>query len=187
MEKAIVYFEEQGPQNTEATLEIAKRRLQELKIGSIVVATTKGSTGAQAAKVFQEFNLIVVTHSTGFRQPNFQELEEEHKKTIEAQGGKILTCLHALGGLGRAVRKKYGTYELDDITANTLRIFGEGMKVCCEIVLMAADPGLIRTDKEVIAIGGTGRGADTAAVIKPANVQTFFDLRVMEILCKPRL
>lgn len=187
MEKIVEYFDERGPQNTEATLEIARRRAKELGIGSILVATTKGNTGAQAAQIFKGFNLIVVTHSTGFNQPDFQELEEEQRKIITAQGGKILTCPHAFGGIGRAVRKKYGTFELDDIIANTLRVFGEGIKVCIEIVLMAADAGLIRTDEEVIAIGGTGRGADTAAVIKPANLQTFFDLRVKEILCKPRL
>jgi hypothetical protein len=52
---------------------------------------------------------------------------------------------------------------------------------------MAADAGLIRTDEEVISIGGTARGADTALVIKPANTHDFFELRVKEVLCKPRL
>ncbi len=89
--------------------------------------------------------------------------------------------------MGRAVRKKLGTYELEEIIAYTLRIFGEGMKVVCEIALMAADAGLVRTDEPVIAIAGTGRGADTAVVLRPANAQTFFDMRIMEILCKPRL
>jgi hypothetical protein len=45
----------------------------------------------------------------------------------------------------------------------------------------------VRTDEQVIAIAGTGKGADTAVVLKPANAQTFFDLEVLEILCKPRL
>jgi len=66
-----------------------------------------------------------------------------------------------------------------------LRIFGEGMKVVCEITLMAADAGWIRTDEPVLAIAGTGHGADTAAILRPANAQDFFDLRVNEILCKP--
>ena len=85
------------------------------------------------------------------------------------------------------MRKKLGTYELEEIIAYTLRVFGEGMKVVCEIALMAADAGLARTDEEVIAIAGTGRGADTAVVLVPANAQTFFDMRILEVLCKPRL
>lgn len=61
------------------------------------------------------------------------------------------------------------------------------MKVGCEITLMAADAGFINTEKDAISISGTGRGADTALVLKPANTQSFFDLKVKEILCKPRL
>jgi len=182
-----VYFDRQGKENTERTLEIAKARADELGIKTILVATTTGETGARAAEFFQGYNLVVVTHSTGFREPNEQELREEDRAAIERAGAKILTCQHAFGGVGRAVRKKLGTYEVEEIIAYTLRVFGEGMKVVCEIALMAADAGLARTDEEVIAIAGTGSGADTAVVLVPANAQTFFDMRILEILCKPRL
>ncbi len=182
-----VYFDSEGKENTERTLEIAKARADELGIETILVATTTGETGAWAAEFFQGYNLVVVTHSTGFREPNEQELTEENRAAIERAGAKILTCQHAFGGVGRAVRKKLGTYELEEIIAYTLRIFGEGMKVACEIALMATDAGLVRTDQEVIAIAGTGRGADTAVVLVPANAQTFFDMRILEVLCKPRL
>jgi hypothetical protein len=87
--------------------------------------------------------------------------------------------------VGRAVRKKLGTYETEEIVAFTLRTFGEGIKVIAEICLMAADAGLIRSDEPVIAVAGTGRGADTAAVVRPTHAQTFFDLRFLEILCLP--
>lgn len=182
-----VYFDNQGKMNTERTLEIAKARAEELGIKTILVATTTGETGARAAEFFQGYNLVVVTHSTGLCGPNEQELGEENRAAIERAGVKILTCQHAFGGVGRAVRKKLGTYELEEIIAYALRIFGEGMKVVCEIALMAADAGLVRTGEEVIAIAGTGRGADTAVVLVPANAQTFFDMRIQEILCKPRL
>ena len=90
-------------------------------------------------------------------------------------------------GVGRAVRKKLGTYELEELLAYTLRIFGEGKKVACEMALMAADAGLVRTDEEAISIGGTGHGVDTALILQPANAQTLFDMRIKEIICKPRL
>jgi hypothetical protein len=66
-----------------------------------------------------------------------------------------------------------------------LRVFGQGTKVVCEIALMAADAGLVRTDEDVVVIGGTGRGADTVVVLRPVNSTDFFDLKVKEILCKP--
>ena len=69
--------------------------------------------------------------------------------------------------------------------ADVLRIFSQGMKVACEITLIAADAGAVRTDEDVISIAGTGRGADTAIVLTPVYSHHFFDLRVKEILCKP--
>ncbi|MBU0702514.1 MAG: hypothetical protein KKC18_01440 [Chloroflexi bacterium] len=182
-----VYFEKPGKKNTDRTLEIAKQRAEELGIRTVLVASTQGETGVQAARQFQGYDVVVVTHSTGFAGPNTQELTEENRAAIEAAGARILTCQHALGGIGRAVRKKWGTYEIDEIVAQTLRILGEGMKVVVEIALMAADAGLVQVGEPCIAIAGTGRGADTAVVLVPANVPQFFDLRVMEVLVKPRL
>ena len=191
----VTYFEKLRKDNTQRTLELAKRRAEELGIKTILVASTRGETGVRACEVFKGYDVVVITHSTGFKEPNYQELTDENRAAIEAAGGKILTCQHAFGGVGRAVRKKLGTYELEELIAYTLRLFGEGMKVVVEIAVMAADAGLVRTDEAasshvrsgVIAIAGTGKGADTAVVLKPANAQAFFDLQVLEILCKPRL
>jgi hypothetical protein len=182
-----VYFEEPGKINTERTLHIALERARDLGIEQIVIASTGGNTALTAMEVFKDYNPVIVTHSTGFNNPNEQEMPDETKKHLEDMGAVVLTCLHSFGGLGRAVRRKFKTYELDDIVANTLRILGEGMKVGCEITLMAADAGLINTEKDTISISGTGRGADTALVLKPANTQSFFELKIKEILCKPRL
>jgi hypothetical protein len=179
------YFHHPGPENTERVFQIAKTRAEQLRIQSIVVATTTGRTGVRASEACGGYNLVVVTHSAGFKEPNGQELTDENRQAMQANGAHLLTCQHAFGGVGRAVRKKLQTYELEEIIAYTLRIFGEGMKVACEITLMAADAGLIRAGEPTIAIGGTGRGADTAIVVLPANAQTFFDLRVIEVLCKP--
>jgi hypothetical protein len=181
-----VYFENPGPENTDTTLELAFKRAKETEIKDVVVASTKGETGIKAAKIFKGFNLIVVSHSTGFREPNTQEMNLDKRKEIQREGGKVLTCQHALGGVGRAIRKKLGTYQVDEIIAYTLRILGEGTKVAVEIAMMAADSGLIPTLGEIVAIGGTNSGADTALVLKPANSQSFFDMEIKEIICKPR-
>jgi len=182
----IVYFEA-GASNTDETLKLAKERAEKLGVRSIVVASTRGETGVKASKVFKGYNLIVVTHSTGFQEPDGQELTVENREEIVKNGGRILTTTHALGGIGRAIRRKFNTYQYDEIIASTLRLFGQGVKVACEITIMAADSGLISTKEDVIAVGGTGKGADTALVIRPANVQNLFDLKVREIICKPRL
>ena len=185
MELKTIYFANTGKENTDEVLRIVKQRAEELGIKTIVVATTVGGTAVKAVNALQGLSVIVVTHVAGMRGPNTQEFTEENKKIVEGKGGIVLTTVHAFSGLSAAMRKKFNTHIIGDIVANTLRIFGQGMKVVCEIAVMAADSGLVRTDEDVIAIGGTGRGADTAVVIRPANSTDFFDLKVKEILCKP--
>ena len=185
MEGKAVYFDTPGTENTDEVLRLAKARAGELGIKTILVASTIGDTAAKAVDVFKGMKVVVVSHHAGFRGPNTQELTEENKQKVESKGGVVLTATHAFSGVDRAMRKKFNMYLLGDIIASTLRIFGQGMKVVCEIALMAADAGLVSTDEDVISIGGTGRGADTAVVLKPVNAADFFDLRVREILCKP--
>ena len=185
MEVKTVYFENPGSENTDDVLRIAKQRAQELGIKTIVLASTRGDTAVKAMGTFQGLKVIAVSHVAGLREPDIQEFTEENRKLVEGKGGVVLTTTHAFGGLSRAMRNKYNMYVLGEIIADTLRIFGQGMKVACEIAMMAADSGLVRTDEDIIAIAGSSRGADTAVVLKPANSHNFFDLKIREVLCKP--
>jgi hypothetical protein len=186
MELKTVYFENPGSENTEAVLRIVRQRAEELGINTILVASTRGNTAVKAMDAFRGLRVIVVSHVAGFLGPNTQEFTEENRQMVESQGGVILTAAHAFGGLSRALRYQHNMYALGDIVADTLRIFGQGMKVACEIPLMAADAGAVNTDEDVISIAGTAQGADTALVLRPVYTHNFFDLKVKEILCKPR-
>ncbi|HEX9934442.1 MAG TPA: pyruvate kinase alpha/beta domain-containing protein [bacterium] len=185
MEYQTLYFEQPGPENTGATIRVVKEWADRLNLSDIVVATTSGATGVLAAEQLQRHRVLVVSHAAGFSRENEQEMLPEHRAKIEGFGGRILTTQHAFGGINRAVRFKFNTYELDEIIANALRVLGQGAKVAVEIAMMAADAGLLRTDRDVLAIGGTNSGADTALVVKPANTFRFFDLRIRGVLCKP--
>jgi uncharacterized protein len=191
MEQKITYFEKPGgEENTVKTLALAKTRAEQLGIKTFIVATTEGKTAVRAVDVFKGYKVIIVTHVEGFREPNVQELTLENRKAIESKGGIIVTTAHALGGLQRAMSSTTPaplSHAIGDVAAMTLRMFGQGMKVACEIAAMAADAGLVRVDEEAVSIGGTGRGADTAIVVQPSNVHRFFQMKVKEIICKPRL
>ncbi len=187
VEAKAVYFERPGPENTARTLRLARKRAQELGIKTVLVASTQGETGVKACQMLKGLKVIVVTHVTGFKEPNTQELLPENRERILKLGGAVFTATHAFGGVGRAVRRRLNTYQTEEIIAHALRIFGQGVKVGCEMALMAADAGLVRTDEEIITVAGTDRGADTAVVLRPAHAQDFFSLRVNEIICKPRL
>ncbi len=179
------YFTQPGPDNTSQALDLAAERVADLNLRTILVATTSGASGVAAVRRLQGFRPVIVSHSFGFAAPNTQELTEANRQIIEAAGVPLLTCQHAFGGVGRAVRKKLNTYELEEIMAYTLRVFGQGMKVAVEIAVMAADAGLVRAGEPVLSLAGTNSGLDTAVVLRPANAQTFFDLKVMQIICMP--
>ena len=184
-EKRTTYFRTTGTQNTKSLLSIVKEYVDKEEIENIIVATTTGETGAEAAEAFKGKNTVVVTHCYGFQQPGEFELKEELKEEILAKGAKILTATHALSSAERAIRKKFGTLEPLELIANTLRLMGEGTKVCVEITLMAADAGFIPCDRELVAVAGTRKGADTALRIKPANAAKLFELRIRELIAKP--
>jgi uncharacterized protein len=181
------YFETTGPVNTDRTLVLVQEYLENMECRHILVASTSGQSGAKASQVFDTGKLVVVTHSHGFAGVNKQELAPELRQQLETAGVRILTTGHAFGGVGRAVRRKLGTFQTEEVIAFTLRTFSEGIKVACEITLMATDAGLVDNGEEVIAIGGSGSGLDSAVVIRAANSQDYLDLRVLEIICKPRL
>ena len=198
MDGKIVYFDKMGPDNTEATLSIAKQRADELGIKTILVASTRGETAARAVEVFKGCKVIAVGHATGYREPNKNEFTDENKARVESKGGVVLFASHALTGLTRRPMPPAapGTpptpvagpvLEVGDIIANTLRIFCAGIKVVVEIGVMAADAGLVRTDEDVVAIAGSGQGADTAVVLRAANARDLFRFRIKELLCKPLL
>jgi hypothetical protein len=99
----------------------------------------------------------------------------------------VLISSHALGdGVSNAFAEKYWGKPVEEIIRDTFYRFGQGMKVCGEIVLMASDAWLIPKDKEIMAINGTSSGADTCIIVKSAYPRTFFDLEIREILAKPR-
>ena len=181
-----VYFEGEGPEYTSETLRLAKERAETLGIRDVVVASYRGDTGVQAVEMFGGYNVVVVAGVYGFREPNQVRMTPENKARIEAQGGKVLFTGHAFGMLGRSVNKRFGAIQVDEIVAHVLRLFSQGVKVGCEIACMATDAGLIRSGEEAIAIGGRGRGADSAIVLRASNTHTFFETRILEIICKPR-
>lgn len=180
------YFDEPGEKNTEATLRFALERAIQLKVKKVLISSCSGDTAYKALEIFgDKLSTIIVTHATGFMEPGFQELNDRDRMILTERGAVVFTAQHAFAGVGRAVRNKTGSYQIDEIIAYTLRTFGQGTKVAIEIALMAADAGLIRLDEDIISVGGTVKGVDTALLLRPAHTQYFFDLKVREVICKP--
>lgn len=180
------YFDHPGPDNTDEILGIVREEIRKRGITHVVVASTQGDTGLKAAKIFEksDVRVVVVTHNTGFKETGNQSLSLQSRREIEKLGGTVYTGTMVLRDLGKAIKNVVG-YSESEVVAAVLRMFGQGMKVCVEITAMAADAGLVPPG-DVIAVAGTGKGADTACVIGADSSNRFFEIKIREVLAKPR-
>jgi hypothetical protein len=183
----IIYLEKPGPQNTESVIGAVQSYIARRGLNRVVVASTTGATAVKfAAALKEKAQLVIVTHHTGFSQEGTQRFDAEKRKMLEAEGVTVLTQSHVLSGVERSISRRFGGISRVESIAEALRsLFGHGLKVCVEIAIMAADAGAVPIE-DVIAVGGTGSGSDTAIVIRPAHMNNFFDARIREILIVPR-
>jgi len=180
LERKIVYFEDIGPQNTEITFRSVKERLNEPGIEKIVMASTTGATARMANDYFKDtgIKLIIIPHQYDFHR-DVNLFPRGLVKELRDAGHEV-----HFGTMLFHTDQLYDS-SIPTLMANILRCFCQGVKVCFEIVMMAADAGLVSKGEKVIAIAGTGRGADTALVMQAASSQNMKKLRVNEIICKP--
>lgn len=179
-----MYFSEEGKGNTEKVVELAIKAARENNIGRIVVASNTGAT----ARLFlgSGLDITCVTHVYGFGLPGTNEMNIKDREELTEKGMKVLTTTHVLSGAERCFSSKFGGINPVEILANSLRMLGQGVKVCVEISVMALDSGMIPYGERIIAVAGTGRGADTAVILKPAHAKDILSTRIQEIICKPR-
>ena len=192
--KTVHYFDQEGVQNTETTLQAVKERVVQLGIEQLVVATTTGQTALTCAEEIPGLKTVVgvlmhaVDYDVYVQRPE-GKLKAPHPDILEKarnKGVKFYQGVHSLlGGVDSAIRDKFGGLNPAGIIAHTYMTFSTGTKVAVESTMMAADGGLLDMSKDVIAMGGYRGGADTALVIKPAFTHQFFSLRVKEVICLP--
>jgi hypothetical protein len=183
----IVYFKNRGPENTGRTIECAVECCRAQSIKQIVVASSTGETALKVREAADpDCEVIAVTYCAGSRFADKVEAFNANRERVEEAGIKIVRGIHALSATERTFENKYGAKLIPlNLVSDALRMFGQGMKVCVEIAIMAAEHGFVKPCDEVVVLGGSGKGADTAVVLQPAYAADMFDLKIRQILCKP--
>ncbi len=179
MEEKIVYFETAGKENTPDVLRLVKERAQARGISQIILASTRGDTARAAVDAFDGSGLRLVVIPHQFGRGEQQRFPQELVGELEKKGHRV-----HFGTMLFHTDDFYGT-RVPSVMATILRTFCQGMKVCIEIILMAVDGGCVATGEKVIAVTGTGRGADTAVGAIAAPSTRFSELHITEIICKP--
>jgi len=183
IKKEITYFEEGGEEHTEATLRLSLERTQELGVKKIVVASNRGKTGVMAAEMYKDsgVQLIVVGHQTGFPVPGKNQFIQENKEKIEALGGIV-----NLGSdvMTNTIRQR-GSLGASPVSIITQTLIAMKVKVNVEIVLKAADAGLLEPGEHVISIAGSHLGADTSVLFEANESANILKVRPLEYIAFP--
>jgi uncharacterized protein len=181
-------FEKPGNQNTDDCVKAALRYVKDYGKKHVVVASTSGKTAMTFHKALKGTgaNLVIVTHSIGFKEPGHDEFDADIRKQLTRARVPIYTGTILTHSLEKSLMDSFRGIYPGYLIANTLRRFGEGTKVAVEIVMEACDAGLVPEDDEVIGIGGTYRGSDTVLLIRSKPSKRFLELDVLEILARPR-
>ncbi len=170
-------------ERTERMIALVKSELENSGIKKCVVASTSGETAKLLHQSVGDLcEIVVVRKHTGSKELNQQEMKKEDEDYLRSKGMKIVTATHVFGGLNRAIRKAYGTWEIDEIISGVLRIFGVGVKVAIEVTMMSVDAGYVASGEKIIAIGGEKKGASTAVVLDAVNTSDFFKMKVEKII-----
>lgn len=187
--KSVVYLDKTGRAESSKCLEAAALRAAALGLRDAVVATTSGRSALELARALRKAGSKARVVGVGYAEnyaAKWGRLERRFTGPAEELGVVFLTGGHAMGGIGSALCKKFGTIDPAGIVAQTYYTLGQGFKVAVEVALMARDQGRLAEGGEVLALGGHGEGADTALVLTPACSAEFFDLRIHEVVCLPR-
>lgn len=181
-------FAGKGPENTAATLHLALEKATSRRL-PLLIATTTGATAVLLAQMargqgFAE-DIVAVTTAYGAQKPGEIQLTPENRALLLGSDVRIVTAAHALSGAERSLSTTFGGAYPVEIIAHTLRMLSQGVKVAVEIAAMAADAGFASPGQPVIAIGGSGHGADTAVRLLPAHAKSLLETRILEIYCKP--
>jgi hypothetical protein len=168
-DKVSIYFAEPGPKNTDEVMKAVAKRIEKGDIKIVVVASTSGDTGVKFARALKgKADVIAVSH---------KEMGPDLKEKIINLGGVAVDKTHL--PLHKAGMDK---------VRETLRALGQGFKVAVEVILIATDKGFVKPYKDVVGVGGTGKGADTAIVARSTTSKEVFSgdsskkLEVREII-----
>lgn len=197
-EKSILYFNRPGPRCTRQVVEAVKRCVAGGGPKHVVIASISGRTALQFAEALprEELNVVCVSGP-----PSWQLYREyqgvcpvpEVKQELEALGVVVVDrMLSLMDGIDYGCAR-YGLVPPSWLIMETLvAVGGYGLKTAVEVTVMATDAGAVPPFEEVLAVAGTDKGADTAAIVVSTFASRFFSpqaerrFQLKEIIAMPR-
>ncbi len=194
LKRQVTYFEQFGSDNTDAVVDAVVERLQVGDIKTLLVASTSGATALRFAKRLNgKVHIVCVSESPGRREwgSKWPCLKPSIKKELEKLGVSIMEMVPYVFHNSIMENSRWGGFYPERIVKETLYCFGQGMKVAVELALSAVACGYVEPFTDVLSVGGTSSGSDTAIVLRATYPACIFDkdpakrLEIREVIALP--
>jgi hypothetical protein len=190
----VYYFQNPDEDNTELVVEAVTKAVERGGIRDLVVSSTSGKTAAIFARSLKDEARIICVSESAYRSEwgwEYPCMDQKAKEELEGLGVIVLDKVPYVLQSSIYESSKYNVPVPETTFRDTLFAFGQGMKVAVEVVLTAVACGVLDPYKYVIGVGGSGKGADTAIVLRSTFPATVFAkekkkrLEIREILAMP--
>jgi hypothetical protein len=193
--REVYYFDKPGEHNTDLVIEAVVKRLEAGGVSKVIVASTSGETALKFAHSLQGKGELVCVSEAPYRHEAWGEkwpcLQAGYKQQLQEAGAVIIDQAPYVFHSSVLERSLWGPLSPEQLVKETLYSFGQGLKVAVEVALIAVSCGSIAPYEDVIGVGGSGKGADTAIVLRATYPATMFTketnkrLEIKEIIAMP--
>ena len=191
---SITYFMQEGRENLPECLKIAFQVAKRQHIEKIVVFTARGDgillalTNFCHLDEYKEIKLVAVTFPqsrlfTAGGKPLEVRISDEAETAMKGHDIPIVRAHLPFDPIAPRFKDRGVLAQDLSLVESALNIFGGGMSLCVQAVILACDAGAIGLGEHVISMT-----ADTAILVQAApTARMLRELTIREILCKPAI
>jgi hypothetical protein len=192
--RQVYYFDEPGEGNTDLVVKAVSRRLEAGGVSEVIVASTSGETAAKFARALKGKARLLCVSEAPYRREWGEKwpcLKARFKKELRELGVDIIDEVPYVFHDSVLESARWSSIFPERLVKETLYCFGQGLKVAVEVALLAVSCGKVAPFRDVIAVGGSSKGADTAIVLRATYPACLFDkdparrLEIREIVAMP--
>ncbi len=205
MERTVHFFEKPGAENTNDVISCLVDRVREGDIDSVVVASVSGRMATIVAEKVRKQGLktkvVCVSGPKSWKkypQYQFPLITRKEQSRLESLQVKVVNNIDEpfkpilFRDWWEKKTLKVPHPESDLFWMALICVGGHGFRTAIEIVFMAVDAGVVQPGQNVVAVAGTGRGLDSAVVLRAGRFNEAVGrypakrLKIEEILAMPK-
>jgi len=195
--RSVFFFSQPGGDNTPQVIQVVRSRIREGDITKILVASESGRLALEFKKELPKQTVVCVTYDRETRR--MYKKPELLKKKLAASGITIVDTVKEPLTRGLVFRNWWRGRNIvlpgesaDLFWMTLICVGGHGLRTAVEIVFMAVEAQVVQTGEKVLSVAGTGRGADSALVMKASKFEDAVGrhplsrMKIEEILAMPK-